>query len=155
MILYFAFIGSSTMQKGLVVIQAEEKIRRLMTVASEIAIGTNAELVLYQVSRPTDEDRKEMADITGRENRYRSGTEGGRAFTEDLASELLDEAIEYEVHSAIGQPAERILQAIKSYECDHLFMTGRQRSPTGKAVFGDSTQNVLLETSVPVTLVMQ
>lgn len=143
------------MQKGLVVIRTEGEIRRLMELASEFALGTGAKLLLYQVSRPTDEDRKEMAEITGREKRYRTGTEGGEAFAEDLAAELLDDAVEYEVRSAIGKPAERVLQAIDSNDCDHLFITGRQRSPTGKAVFGDSTQNVLLETPVPVTLVMQ
>ncbi len=143
------------MHKGMVVIRAAGDIRRLMELASEIALGTGAKLLLYQVSRPTDEDRKEMAEITGREKRYRTGTEGGKAFAEDLAGELLDDAVEYEVRSAIGDPAERVLQAIDSNDCDHLFITGRQRSPTGKAVFGDSAQNVLLETPVPVTLVME
>lgn len=40
--------------------------------------------------------------------------------------------------------ADEILDVASEEGCDYIFMTGRRRSPTGKAVFGDTAQRVIL-----------
>jgi len=47
--------------------------------------------------------------------------------------------------------ADRILEAARDNSADHVFITGSQRSPTGKAVFGDRAQAVMLNFDGPVT----
>lgn len=46
-----------------------------------------------------------------------------------------------------------ILDVRDRVAADRLYLYGRRRNPTGKAVFGSVVQEVILETSVPVTIV--
>ena len=50
-------------------------------------------------------------------------------------------------------PADGILQLAGEYDVDQILMGSRKRSPTGKAVFGSVSQKVMLESTVPVTVV--
>lgn len=44
------------------------------------------------------------------------------------------------------------LNAAEAHNCDHIFIAGRRRSPTGKAIFGDWVQRVLLNFDGLVTV---
>jgi len=74
--------------------------------------------------------------------------------TVQLAAEYLRER-EYEVELAAGRlpPADGILDVAESHDVDHIVMGSRKRSPTGKVIFGSVSQQVLLESPVPVTVV--
>lgn len=50
---------------------------------------------------------------------------------------------------------ERIVQLAEEVDADLVIVGGKQRSPTGKAVFGSVAQEVLLNAPVPVTLVRE
>lgn len=58
------------------------------------------------------------------------------------------------VRGRIGTPAEEILSATDSIDPRFLVISGRRRSPTGKALFGSTTQQVLLNAEVPVVTTM-
>ncbi|WP_458210792.1 universal stress protein [Haladaptatus sp. NG-SE-30] len=49
--------------------------------------------------------------------------------------------------------ADAILDAAESVDADRVYLYGRKRSPAGKAVFGSTVQRVVLDASVPVTIV--
>ncbi|WP_458188422.1 universal stress protein [Haladaptatus sp. NG-WS-4] len=49
--------------------------------------------------------------------------------------------------------ADAILDVAESEDADRLYLYGRKRSPAGKAVFGSTVQRVVLNASVPVTIV--
>lgn len=51
-----------------------------------------------------------------------------------------------------GNPADEIIAYAQEAECDLIIMGGRKRSPVGKAVFGSVSQNVLLNSKKPVTV---
>lgn len=144
------------MTRALVVVEPRESIEELLGVASDFARGGGAELVLFHAADKFENDtvRDRMRDLTGREQSYRTGIEGAREFATDLGEAFLADDIDFEVAGAFGDKADRILNAIEQEECDHVFLTGRRRSPTGKAMFGDVTQSVLLNADVPVTVVM-
>lgn len=61
----------------------------------------------------------------------------------------------YDVTLAEGRlpPADGILGLAEEFDADQIVMGSRKRSPTGKVVFGSVAQQVLLESSVPVTVV--
>lgn len=49
-----------------------------------------------------------------------------------------------------GDPATAILNVADSHDADQIVVAGRKRSPTGKALFGSTTQDVVLGTDRPV-----
>lgn len=68
-----------------------------------------------------------------------------------LARERLEEAgYEVEAEGYGGDPAEAILSVADEHDADRIVLAGRKRSPTGKALFGSVTQNVILNTDRPV-----
>ena len=70
------------------------------------------------------------------------------------ARERLEEAGVNCVHyEASGDAADELLAAAENIGVDAICVSGRKRSPTGKAVFGSVTQDVILESDRPVIAV--
>ncbi|WP_280537734.1 universal stress protein [Halopenitus sp. POP-27] len=68
----------------------------------------------------------------------------------------LEEAgIDYDIRGVIGDPDVEIVRLAEELDVDRIFIGGSSRSPTGKAVFGDHAQQVLLNASCPVTYVQR
>jgi len=67
------------------------------------------------------------------------------------ASDRLEElGVEVNLLEASGDPADEILGYAEEYDVDQICVGGRKRSPTGKALFGSVTQDVILGTHRPV-----
>lgn len=146
------------MRKALVVVDSVDGIDRITREAGELAAGVGAEMVLLHVTSESDyeEDRKAMEGIDavdGASYDFDQAKEGAREFARDLGKQVLQNIdVEYEVMGAVGEPYEQIMQAAEEYDCDHIFMTGKKRSPSGKAIFGDTAQRVILNFNNPVTI---
>lgn len=70
------------------------------------------------------------------------------------AIEHLDaEQVDHEIHGAVGDPAGAIIDAAVSLQADLVVVGGAGRSPAGKAMFGSTPQEVLLNASCPVVYV--
>ena len=73
----------------------------------------------------------------------------------DVAVETLEAAgIAAEVRQIHGDPADEIVAAANGIDADCIALSGRKRSPAGKALFGSVTQSVLLSTDRPVLSVL-
>jgi len=146
------------MDRALAVIDPTDAAKDLLREAGTLAAGVGADLVVIHV---TTEDeyggrREAMEAIPNSTADYTpDDAEAGAAqFAADLADEILgDLDVEYETAGYLGKKAEKTLRAADEYDCDHIFLAGRKRSPTGKAIFGDATQKVILDTDGPVTVV--
>ena len=69
-------------------------------------------------------------------------------------SEMLDDVgLTYEVKGAIGSHGDEIVRLATDANSDLVIVGGRTRSPTGKAVFGSTAQEVMLSAPCPVTFV--
>lgn len=62
---------------------------------------------------------------------------------------------EYESVGLVGKPAIEIPKYISNNDTSYLVIGGRKRSPVGKAVFGSTTQTVLMNVESPVLVVRQ
>ncbi|QIO24955.1 universal stress protein [Haloarcula sp. JP-L23] len=63
---------------------------------------------------------------------------------------LEDLGVDVELLESSGAPADEILVYAEEYDVDQICVGGRKRSPTGKALFGSVTQEVILGTNRPV-----
>ena len=96
--------------------------------------------------------------------RERLGGEPGDEVTPDSVArrhatirelgDALDEAgVDYDVAGRVGDHGDAIVSLAGDADADLAVVGGRQRSPTGKAVFGSTAQTVLLSAPCPVTFV--
>ena len=144
------------MESALVVIEASEATKKLVAEAADLAHGVDAELrLLYVTSDEEFEERQgELSSIPGIDLDYgvARGVEEAEGFAQAIAEEVLGADAEFTAVGRIGDDEEEILAEARSSEADHIFVHGRQRSPAGKAVFGDLAQAVILGFDGPVTV---
>lgn len=146
-----------SMARGLVLLEPHEQISELIDTAITFVSGTSGELVLLNVSEENDdaERNERMQALTDKESAYRPGVDGSEQFAEDIGEKYIGNQVPYHATGGFGEPAGRVAATVEEYDCDHVFLLGRRRSPTGKALFGDKTQAVLLESDVPVMVIMR
>lgn len=86
-----------------------------------------------------------------------SQEEGSAArLARDVLETTLDsfDAVTVETVGRVGDPTEEILDVAREREARFVVVGGRRRSPVGKAVFGSTTQAVVLGSDRPVVTVM-
>ena len=66
---------------------------------------------------------------------------------------LRDAGLTVEKQELYVPVAEGILDLAADVDADVIVMGGRKRSPAGKALFGSVTQSVILDATIPVTVV--
>lgn len=78
---------------------------------------------------------------------------GRHSTIHDIESILEEHGVDYEVRGAVGEHGPTIVDLAESTAADRIIVGGRRRSPTGKAVFGSTAQEVMLSAPCPVTFV--
>lgn len=99
-----------------------------------------------ELMREVDAD-PEAGDVTPDELAERHGD------VRTPASRFEAQGIDYEIRGAVGHPNRAVVDMAEDLDVEMLFIGGKHRSPTGKAVFGDYAQQVLLNAGRPVTYV--
>jgi nucleotide-binding universal stress UspA family protein len=69
------------------------------------------------------------------------------------AARFEDAGVETRIRGTIGDPENEVVRIAEDIHADLLFIGGKGRSPTGKAVFGDAAQQILLNSPCPVTYI--
>ena len=152
------------MERVLVVLDDSDKHRKLLAEAASVAKGTDAKLVLFTHFSQEDFERDrevfeaaeaaERADYTDP-----SPTELLENFVKSIVQEVFDaHPPEYELETDVVEDtdaADAILSAAQTRDCDHIYLVGQKRSPTGKVLFGDVAQSVILNFDGFVTTAME
>lgn len=145
------------MNRALVAVEGSEATKEMLRLAGELAAGVDATLYLVHVT--DEEEFSERADALATipdvnvQYDVLQAREGAKQFAGDLGEEVLEGlSVSYEPIGRLGEVEDEILAVADEYDCDHLFITGRKRSPTGKALFGDRAQSLILNFDGPVTV---
>lgn len=81
-------------------------------------------------------------------------TRSVRRQVRDVAARIGSSVVEeFTPVGRIGQPASEVVSYAESTGATHLVIGGKQRSPVGKAVFGNTTQRILLDANCSVVTV--
>lgn len=146
------------MEQILAVVEPTDAAEELVNDAGEIAEALDADVLLIHVTTALEYSTRRKAKeapLSSSETYTREeAQDGATQLARGMGREILTQFdVEYEAAGYLGDRADKILEAAEQHGCDHIFLTGRQRSPTGKAIFGDATQNVLLNFDGPVTVI--
>ncbi|WP_232688330.1 universal stress protein [Halobacterium zhouii] len=146
------------MERAIAVVEATDAAKDLVREAGELAAGVDAELLLVYGITENEyaESRESMSTITDFDVNYTvdEAVDGARKFAADIGREVLSDVdVDYEAVARLGEKGDEVLAVADERDADHIFMAGRKRSPTGKAIFGDVTQRVILEFDGAVTVV--
>ncbi|MCO8265201.1 universal stress protein [Haloferax sp. AB510] len=150
------------MDRGLVLIENTDSHADLLREAREHALGADADLVLLvTLTEDEFEETQEVLDTIG-DVEHTSYTEqdafkGAMNDAEEVARAVFgtDDEVSYEIVPRIASEKERaetVIEVAEAEGADHVFILGRNRSPTGKALFGDLAQFVILNFDGYVTL---
>lgn len=147
------------MNRALVVVTDTDRSDRLLRKAGEIAATGETELVLLSVARTEsyEQTHEAVASIGSSDLVYTlEQAEESEKRRLTRAAKAAFEGVDVDYHPVVvfGREVDSILDVADAYGCDHLFIAGRRRSPTGKALFGDLTQQVLLSYDGPVTVLL-
>ncbi|MFC7232344.1 universal stress protein [Saliphagus sp. GCM10025308] len=146
------------MQRALIVVDPIDPTKQFIKEAGEIAEATGAELFLLHVTEESEYDKTQQAlnDLNAMEGGnygVSQAAEGAKQLAEEVGSEVFgSNGPSFESLGKVGDTSTQVLNVADEYDCDHIFIAGRKRSPSGKAIFGDTAQRVILNSSVPVTV---
>ncbi|WP_225333524.1 universal stress protein [Halomicrobium urmianum] len=151
------------MDDALVVLDDREDSGELLREAGAYASGADADLVLYvPLSEGEFGDVVSALDEIGRVENKDYSDEEAMGIARQHAAETAEDALEgFDVEWTIVADrseevaSERVIEVAEEHGCDHVFTLGSQRSPTGKAVFGDETQRLILNFCGYVTVKME
>ncbi|WP_435361787.1 universal stress protein [Haloarchaeobius sp. DFWS5] len=146
------------MERGLVLVDTTDEHRALVREAVEHAVGANASLVLLTTMSEAEfeEDAETLESIGEIEHTtYTSGSvlDGAVNDVREFVADDIPDGVEVTIVArATDEIADSVVDLAAERDCDHVFVLGRRRSPTGKALFGDVAQQVALNFDGYVTL---
>jgi len=128
-----------------------DRLDSLANAVIEVADPTGATVVVLHAFEEDGfaavRERLDDSDATPTEAARRQKT------VRELTATLGDADVSSEVRGGVGGKSDVIVSTAEDADADRAFVAGRNRSPTGKAVFGSTAQSVMLTAPCPVTFV--
>lgn len=128
-----------------------DRLEALAAAVTEVAEPTGARVVLLHVFG--EDDFENVRDQLGQSEPNPTAAARRQKTVRDLTDAFDDASVQYDVRGRVGERADAIVAEAEDVAADRVFVAGRARSPTGKAVFGSTAQSVMLTAPCPTTFV--
>lgn len=148
------------MERAIVVVEDSEDSRAMVREAGKIAAGVGVELLLY--AEVTESDISKATTVTSSDSNdtprpaSTDAINSVHQFLDGVAAKQFEGIdVDYDTVCSVvpaSDHAGSVIRTGETNDCDHLFVVGEQRSPTGKALFGDFVQSLLLNFDGLVTV---
>ncbi|PSQ07794.1 universal stress protein [Halobacteriales archaeon QS_6_71_20] len=132
----------------------DDRLDRLTEEAIELATATGARVIAthaFASQSDVNEALSQLEGADGTPSDVARRLEAVRRVTEALEAAGVD----YGVEGVVGDPGDAVAGLANRVGADRVFVGGRERSPTGKAVFGSTAQQIILSSPCPVTFVRE
>lgn len=132
-------------------VDQSERAERVLKQASNLATAFDVDLHVVHVSEFS------VGNLVSGSTEETPDVEDVRIEARETAEEIgrqVNINREFDPVGLIGNPAEEILEYSKEVSADYIVVSGRKKSPTGKALFGSVTQSILLSATCPVVSAM-
>ena len=144
----------------LAAVDENERSKQVIEIAHDLATTYDETLAVLHVI-PTDdfnEHAKAIREIPEFQDFSMSDeVEGAERFARKFATETIEgmDTSMLDPRGRVGDIADEIVAEAEAEDPRFLVISGRRRSPTGKALFGNTTQQVLLNVDCPVVTQME
>ena len=131
-----------------------DRTARLASTVSDIAGPAGADVIVAHVF--TDDEYETVVDRLKFDSVSEADPDEAadrHTTVRELEEQLVEAGIESTVRGAVGDHGDEIVALAEDIDADLIVVGGRKRSPTGKAVFGSTAQEVMLSSPCPVTFV--
>ena len=132
-----------------------ERTEALASAINDIATPTDAHVTLLHVFGQDEfEDLTTQLDFDRPSDATPDDVARRHSATRKLSDLLESDRIDFDVRGDVGDDAGgTIVNVAGDLGADLIMVGGRKRTPTGKAVFGSTSQQVMLNADCPVTYV--
>lgn len=126
----------------------------LVDAVRAVAAPSDARVVVAHVF-DTDSYRETVERMLGTDRGHIEPDElaARMTVTRTITDRLEAESIDCTARATTGTSGEGIVDLAEDVNADRVVIGGRQRSPTGKALFGSTAQEIMLNAPCPVTFV--
>jgi nucleotide-binding universal stress UspA family protein len=132
-------------------------VDRLAATATDIADPADAEIILAHVFSDAEYDEaRDRLNLSQDSEVTPSAIAQRKTDVRDLVDRLTESGLNVTTYGRLAGGAsrgERLAEIAEEVDADMVVVGGRDRSPAGKALFGSTSQDVLLEAACPVTFV--
>ena len=139
----------------LAAIDENERSRAVVEIAADLAGTYDDTLVALHVVPLEDFEahKQSIESIPGfRDFSFTREADSAKRFAREFVLETVDgfDPSQLDARGRVGDVTEEILSEASALDPRFLVISGRRRSPTGKAVFGNTAQQLLLNAECPV-----
>lgn len=141
------------MSSILIVLTNNEPDTKLLAAAERYVTGTDTETILCRFI-----DRKEYQDDVKRQGTGKQvdsidmKEDEAKKEATDIGKQYFGTDTPFTAVGLVGVMPDSIVRLADENSCEHIFVTGKTRSPSGKALFGDVAQSLILNFDGAITV---